>query len=98
MCDPQALCQCLSSGTASRQRPCLAGQRWLPCGPTPLHALLAEANLLFGRGFRAGIDRREQKKTAAESEAEILRRQRVQSGASDFGKTLLLCEAVPAVS
>ena len=40
----------------------------------------AEASLLFGRGFRAGIDRREQKKTAAEAEAEILRRQRLQSG------------------
>ncbi|EFN60128.1 hypothetical protein CHLNCDRAFT_56582 [Chlorella variabilis] len=46
----------------------------------PLYQNLHEANLLFGRGFRAGIDRREQKKTAAESEAEILRRQRQQAG------------------
>ena len=41
----------------------------------------AEANLLFGRGFRAGIDRREQKKTAAESEADMQKRMRDQLGA-----------------
>ena len=40
-----------------------------------------EAQLLFGRGFRAGIDRREQKKTAAESEADMQKRMRDQLGA-----------------
>ena len=46
-----------------------------------MHCLPAEANLLFGRGFRAGIDRREQKKTAAESEADMQKRLRDQLGA-----------------
>eukprot|EP00887_Chlorella_sp_A99_P003990 scaffold11.g3990.t1 len=46
----------------------------------PLYQNLHEANLLFGRGFRAGIDRREQKKVAAESEAELLRRMRREAG------------------
>lgn len=35
-----------------------------------------EATLLFGRGMRAGIDRREQKKKAATFEAEMLRKVR----------------------
>lgn len=46
----------------------------------------AEANLLFGRGFRAGIDRREQKKTAAEAEADMLRRKREQTGTPIWGQ------------
>lgn len=33
----------------------------------------AEANLLFGRGMLAGIDRREQKKVAATVEVRLLR-------------------------
>lgn len=39
-----------------------------------LSCLTAEATLLFGRGMRAGIDRREQKKKAAEFEADMLRK------------------------
>ena len=48
----------------------------------PPHAppLPPEANLLFGRGFRAGIDRREQKKAAAETEADLLKRLRETTG------------------
>ncbi|KAI7836834.1 hypothetical protein COHA_009335 [Chlorella ohadii] len=46
----------------------------------PLYQNLHEANLLFGRGFRAGIDRREQKKSAAEVEADMQRRKREQDG------------------
>ena len=41
-----------------------------------LKTVFAEATLLFGRGMRAGIDRREQKKTAAEFEANMLRKSR----------------------
>jgi hypothetical protein len=36
--------------------------------------LPAEASLLFGRGLRAGVDRREQKKQAAAHEAELMRK------------------------
>ena len=36
-------------------------------------------------GFRAGIDRREQKKSAAEAEADMLRRKREQTGARGWG-------------
>ena len=43
----------------------------------------AEANLLFGRGFRAGIDRREQKKAADDAEAELLRRNRRDAGVEE---------------
>ncbi|KAL6755306.1 P-loop containing nucleoside triphosphate hydrolase protein [Haematococcus lacustris] len=42
----------------------------------PLYANPHEATLLFGRGMRAGIDRREQKKKAAEFEADMLRKSR----------------------
>ncbi|KAF5835198.1 P-loop containing nucleoside triphosphate hydrolase protein [Dunaliella salina] len=42
----------------------------------PLYATPHEATLLFGRGMRAGIDRREQKKRAAEFEADMLRKSR----------------------
>ena len=42
--------------------------------------MLAEATLLYGRGMRAGIDRREQKKKAAEFEAEMLRKARAAMG------------------
>lgn len=38
--------------------------------------LPAEAALMFGRGMRAGIDRREQKKSAAVLEAELMRKVR----------------------
>ena len=36
----------------------------------------AEAALLFGRGLRAGVDRREQKKASANHEADLLRKAR----------------------
>ncbi|RMZ56486.1 hypothetical protein APUTEX25_001333 [Auxenochlorella protothecoides] len=49
----------------------------------PLYQNLHEANLLFGRGFRAGIDRREQKKAAAGQEAELLRSLRSRTGARE---------------
>jgi ATP-dependent RNA helicase DDX23/PRP28 len=39
--------------------------------------------LLFGRGFRAGIDRREQKKLSSASEAETLRRGRTAAGITE---------------
>eukprot|EP00967_Tisochrysis_lutea_P135934 scaffold241843_cov16-Tisochrysis_lutea.AAC.2 len=42
----------------------------------PLYATPHEATLLYGRGMRAGIDRREQKKKAAEFEADMLRKSR----------------------
>lgn len=40
----------------------------------------AEANLLFGRGMLAGIDRREQKKQSAAVEADMLRKLRADAG------------------
>ena len=40
----------------------------------PLACMPAEAYLLFGRGMRAGVDRREQKKEAAGHEAELMRK------------------------
>ncbi|PSC74094.1 DEAD-box ATP-dependent RNA helicase 21 [Micractinium conductrix] len=49
----------------------------------PLYQNLHEANLLFGRGFRAGIDRREQKKTAIEAEADLLRLARKAAGTKE---------------
>ena len=45
-----------------------------------LECVAAEATLLYGRGMRAGIDRREQKKRAAEFEAEMLRKSRAAFG------------------
>lgn len=55
-----------------------------PCAPPRDHPYPhAEANLLFGRGFRAGIDRREQKKAAAGQEAELLRSLRSRTGARE---------------
>ena len=51
----------------------------------PLYQDTHEAALLFGRGFRAGIDRREQKKVAAEAEVETLRRFRSATGLSETG-------------
>lgn len=52
----------------------------------------AEATLLYGRGMRAGIDRREQKKNAAEFEASMLRKSREAFGlATD---TLQVCRFV----
>lgn len=40
----------------------------------------AESALLFGRGLKAGVDRREQKKAAAGHEAELLRKVREAQG------------------
>jgi len=42
----------------------------------PLTKETTEAALLFGRGMRAGVDRREQKKAAAVHEKEILKKMR----------------------
>lgn len=41
-----------------------------------------DAALLFGRGYRAGIDRREQKKKGADVEEEILKHQRIGSSSN----------------
>lgn len=46
----------------------------------PLYQDPHEAALLFGRGFRAGIDRREQKRAALDAENEALQRARRVSG------------------
>lgn len=46
----------------------------------PLYQNLHDATLLFGRGFRAGIDRREQRKAAADHETELLRLARERAG------------------
>ena len=43
----------------------------------------AEASLLFGRGLRAGVDRREQKKLAAAHEAALMRRVRESQGLTE---------------
>lgn len=45
--------------------------------------MAAEANLLFGRGMLAGIDRREQKKQSAVVEADMLRKLREGAGISE---------------
>ncbi|KAL4529677.1 hypothetical protein Ndes2437B_g08758 [Nannochloris sp. 'desiccata'] len=52
----------------------------------PLYQDTHEAALLFGRGFRAGIDRREQKKASAEAETETLRRARSAAGGKETGE------------
>jgi ATP-dependent RNA helicase DDX23/PRP28 len=44
---------------------------------------VAEANLLFGRGMLAGIDRREQKKLSAAVEADMLRKLREGAGITE---------------
>ncbi|KAF6265401.1 pre-mRNA-splicing ATP-dependent RNA helicase [Scenedesmus sp. NREL 46B-D3] len=46
----------------------------------PLYNHLHQANLLYGRGMLAGIDRREQKKVAATVEADMLRKLRGAAG------------------
>lgn len=46
-----------------------------------------EAALLFGRGMRAGIDRREQKKTAAVLEKDVMRRARAAAGIEESHET-----------
>ena len=57
----------------------------------------AEATLLYGRGMRAGIDRREQKKRAAEFEADMLRKSREAFGlATDTIQVCLVVEAAQA--
>lgn len=43
----------------------------------------AESALLFGRGLKAGVDRREQKKEAAAHEAELLRKVREKQGVQE---------------
>eukprot|EP00198_Chlamydomonas_reinhardtii_P003620 XP_001692956.1 pre-mRNA-splicing ATP-dependent RNA helicase [Chlamydomonas reinhardtii] len=53
----------------------------------PLYNNLHEAALMFGRGMRAGIDRREQKKVAAALETEILRKTRMAAGIEDTHET-----------
>ncbi|EFJ40682.1 hypothetical protein VOLCADRAFT_77867 [Volvox carteri f. nagariensis] len=47
----------------------------------------SEAALMFGRGMRAGIDRREQKKAAASLEAELLRKARSAAGLVETAET-----------
>ena len=42
----------------------------------PLYNNTHEAALLFGRGLRAGVDRREQMKAAAAHQRELMRKQR----------------------
>ena len=42
----------------------------------PLYNSTHEATLLFGSGARAGVDRREQKKQAAEHKAQLMRKMR----------------------
>ncbi|KAK9817009.1 hypothetical protein WJX72_008215 [[Myrmecia] bisecta] len=49
----------------------------------PLYNSTHQASLLFGRGMRAGIDRREQKKQAAEQEKELLRKLREAQGIAE---------------
>jgi ATP-dependent RNA helicase DDX23/PRP28 len=44
-----------------------------------------DAALLFGRGYRAGIDRREQKRIGADVEEEILKHQKICSGDGNGG-------------
>ena len=44
----------------------------------PLYNQTHEARLLYGRGLRAGADRREQKKLLAEQERQRLKREREQ--------------------
>ena len=44
---------------------------------------MTEANLLFGRGMLAGIDRREQKKQSAAVEADMLRKLRAGAGITE---------------
>eukprot|EP00803_Ostreobium_quekettii_P009736 evm.model.scf_555EXC.5 EVM.evm.TU.scf_555EXC.5 scf_555EXC:31950-37019(+) len=46
----------------------------------PLYNTPHDAHLLFGRGLRAGIDRREQKKGAAQHEKELLQKLRSAAG------------------
>jgi hypothetical protein len=48
----------------------------LPADVADAAAAVAEAALLFGRGLRAGVDRREQKKASANHEADLLRKAR----------------------
>jgi hypothetical protein len=48
-----------------------------------LHFDAAEANLLFGRGMLAGIDRREQKKQSAVVEADMMRKLREGAGITE---------------
>ncbi len=56
-----------------------------------LLATTAEAALLFGRGVRAGVDRREQKKVAAGHEAELLRKVRFNVSTPCSAATILFC-------
>eukprot|EP01025_Chloroclados_australasicus_P051999 TRINITY_DN6053_c0_g3_i1.p1 TRINITY_DN6053_c0_g3~~TRINITY_DN6053_c0_g3_i1.p1 ORF type:complete len:839 (-),score=131.55 TRINITY_DN6053_c0_g3_i1:229-2745(-) len=49
----------------------------------PIYNQLHDSALLFGRGMRAGVDRREQKKIAAKHERVLLARQRESYGLSE---------------
>eukprot|EP00245_Coleochaete_scutata_P007157 TRINITY_DN22260_c0_g1_i1.p1 TRINITY_DN22260_c0_g1~~TRINITY_DN22260_c0_g1_i1.p1 ORF type:complete len:868 (-),score=265.39 TRINITY_DN22260_c0_g1_i1:504-3107(-) len=49
----------------------------------PIYQNPHEAQLLFGRGFRAGVDRREQKKLAAKNEAELRNQLRIKDGVEE---------------
>lgn len=53
----------------------------------PLYNNLHEASLLFGRGMRAGIDRREQKKAAAKLEAKSMNLLRSAAGIEESHET-----------
>ena len=53
----------------------------------PLYQDPQVALLLFGRGMRAGVDRREQKKTSAAHENELLRKMREAQVRSTLGNT-----------
>lgn len=55
----------------------------------PLYDKKHEAALLFGRGMRAGIDRREQKRAALEIENEAIMRARSLHGAKETGEERL---------
>ena len=58
----------------------------LPLNSPPL-LMCAEAALLFGRGMRAGIDRREQKKNLVTLERDSLRRGRAAAGIEETTET-----------
>ncbi len=79
--DKQTSCLCLTVSHPSHTLPPL-----LP-PLLPLLPCCAEANLLFGRGMLAGIDRREQKKAAAALETDMQRRARGAAGLAETDAT-----------
>ena len=56
----------------------------------PLYNNTHEAALLFGRGMRAGVDRREQMKDAASHQKELLRKMRESTVRSTLPDSLLV--------